>query len=150
MLSRRRLHGNETARRAPSSFQSQLKKLRCSHFPDQSPTEIKQQRCCMFKKKKKDHPTLLFPQTFILTLPPSVFFFRNSEEHPSKFSNRPIFKFVFFSCCPRKSVSEQVFQRHPQFMAHNRVKTSVLFHQRVLSYFLSVADYPQALGLKKF
>lgn len=35
-------------------------------------------------------------------------------------------------------------------MAHNRVKTSALFQQRLLSYFLSVAECPQALGLKKF
>lgn len=153
--------------KSPVIISKPIKKLRCFHFLDQSPMEIKEQPCCTFKK---DHPALLFPQTFILTS--LVFFyifsmldyeasfisfhlfltFRNSEEHPSKLSNRPIFKvFLFFLfCCLRKSVSAQVFQRHSQFMAHNRVKTSALFQQRVLSYFLSVAEYPQALGLKKF
>lgn len=97
--------------KSPVIISKPIKKLRRPHFLDQSPMEIKEQPCCTFKE---DLPAMLFPQTFILTLP--VFFyifsmldyetsfisfhlfltFRNSEEHPSKFSNRPIFKVFFF------------------------------------------------------
>lgn len=74
--------------------------------------------------------------------------FRNSEEHPSKFS--PIFKvLVFFFACGSRS--EHKFSKG---ILNSRRTTELrplpYFSNGVLSYFLSVAEYPQALGLKKF
>lgn len=73
--------------------------------------------------------------------------FRNSEEHPSKFS--PIFKVLFFFACGSRS--EHKFSKG---ILNSRRTTELrplpYFSNGVLSYFLSVAEYPQALGLKKF
>lgn len=76
--------------------------------------------------------------------------FRNSEEHLSKFSNHHIFKvFCFFFAFGRRS--EHKFSKEI-LNSWRTVESRPLpyFSNGVLSYFLSVAEYPQALGLKKF
>lgn len=109
-----RLHGMMAKQwEEPSHHFKAIKKQRCSCCLGQSPMKIKELPCCTFRR---EHPALIFPPRFIRTSPLHVLFcifsmldyeasfisfhlfltFRNGEEHPSKFSHRPIFKLFFF------------------------------------------------------
>lgn len=98
--------------KSPVIISKPIKKLRCFHFLDQSAMEIKEEPCCTLRGRWSC-TAVSYNFSFIfslcwITMPhssPSISFlpFRNGEIHPSKVSNRPVFKDSFSVACGSRS-----------------------------------------------